>query len=94
MTRREFGRRLRKARKALGLSLRGLAGRVGFSHVYLFDVEKGHRLPSRETVDSIAEIIGSDSIVEDWFSVHIAEANETADEWREARERWRLSHMS
>ncbi|MEU4194918.1 helix-turn-helix transcriptional regulator [Kribbella sp. NPDC026611] len=38
-----FGARLRECRQAAGLSLRQLAGRVGYDHSYLSQVERGHR---------------------------------------------------
>jgi transcriptional regulator with XRE-family HTH domain len=94
MTRREFGRRLRKLRLGSGLSLRTVAGRVGISHVSLYDFEGGARVPSRETVTRVSDVLGSCSILEDWFSVKIAEADGSAEQWRSERERWRLSSMT
>ncbi|MFF1822308.1 multiprotein-bridging factor 1 family protein [Kribbella sp. NPDC058245] len=38
-----FGLQLRQCRQAAGLSLRQLAGRVGFDHSYLSQVERGQR---------------------------------------------------
>ena len=41
-------RRLRRVRVRAGLSLREMAGRVGCSHVFLFDIERGARPMSPE----------------------------------------------
>src|SRR3954447_19052786 len=38
-----FGTQLRHYRQAVGLSLRQLAGRVGYDHSYLSQVERGQR---------------------------------------------------
>lgn len=38
-----FGAQLRQCRQAIGLSLRQLAGRVGYDHSYLSQVERGQR---------------------------------------------------
>jgi transcriptional regulator with XRE-family HTH domain len=38
-----FGTQLRQCRQAVGLSLRQLAGRVGYDHSYLSQVERGQR---------------------------------------------------
>ncbi|MEV0287458.1 helix-turn-helix transcriptional regulator [Kribbella sp. NPDC050820] len=38
-----FGAQLRQCRQAVGLSLRQLAGRVGYDHSYLSQVERGQR---------------------------------------------------
>src|SRR5678816_517210 len=43
-----FGTQLRQCRQAVGLSLRQLAGRVGYDHSYLSQVERGQRLGSAD----------------------------------------------
>jgi transcriptional regulator with XRE-family HTH domain len=41
-----LGRRLRRLRENAGLSLRGLADKVGYPHTYISRVERGEQLPS------------------------------------------------
>ena len=43
-----FGTQLRQCRQAVGLSLRQLAGRIGYDHSYLSQVERGQRLGSAD----------------------------------------------
>lgn len=41
-----LGRRLRRLREQAGLSLRGLADKLGYPHTYISRVERGEQLPS------------------------------------------------
>jgi transcriptional regulator with XRE-family HTH domain len=41
-----LGRRLRRLRENAGLSLRGLADKVGYPHTYISRIERGEQLPS------------------------------------------------
>lgn len=53
-----FGRRLRHARRARGLTLRDVAARVERSVPYLSQVENGHRVPNLVLAGRLAEAIG------------------------------------
>ncbi len=48
---------LRNRRKALGLSLRGLAQKTGLSAAHLSDCENGRRMPSRGAVRKWAQAL-------------------------------------
>lgn len=41
----DFGRYVEKKRKAIGLTLRGLAGELDIAPAFMSDIEKGHRYP-------------------------------------------------
>lgn len=49
MTKQEFGRRLRKARKAQGDTMECFAEKVGISRIFLSDIEHGNKLPAMDT---------------------------------------------
>lgn len=49
MTKEEFGRRLRKARKAQGFTMEQFAERTEISRIYLSEIEHGRKLPAMET---------------------------------------------
>src|SRR5262249_569986 len=53
-----FGRRLRKARIAAGLSQGGLGGRIGLTRQSISYLELGEREPSWETVRLLARVLG------------------------------------
>lgn len=56
----EFGRALRAAREAAGLSLVEGAAKIGISHPYLSQVERGERAPlSAEHIATAAEVLGA-----------------------------------
>ena len=53
-----IGERIHRARKAAGLSLRDLAGRVGVSHTTLRELERDERPPSSKQLVAIGEALG------------------------------------
>ena len=53
----KFGRRVRKARKANGLSQEQLAHEAESNRTYVSDVERGTRNPSIEVVERIAKAL-------------------------------------
>ncbi|GAA1663345.1 hypothetical protein GCM10009745_01220 [Kribbella yunnanensis] len=55
-----FGPQLRQCRQAAGLSLRQLAGRVGFDHSYLSQVERGQRPGSADLARRCDSELGTD----------------------------------
>lgn len=57
-TAREFGRRVARARQALGLSQGALATATGLSQAGLSHIEAGRRTPSIETARVIAKAVG------------------------------------
>ena len=57
----EMGDRLREARQARGLSLRGLAERLGVSPSLISQVETGRAKPSVSTLYAIVTELGSRS---------------------------------
>lgn len=60
-----FGRYIRRRRVEAGLSLRAVADRLGISHVYLGEVERGVRPPFvRERWDALVSAIPGVSIVD------------------------------
>lgn len=52
-----FGNRLKQARKAIGLSLRALSGKVGLSHTAIQKYEKGELFPSSDSLIKLANAI-------------------------------------
>ena len=55
---------LRRARRRSGLSLRALAARAGTSHSALAAYERGHKVPTVETLDRIVRAAGYELGVE------------------------------
>jgi transcriptional regulator with XRE-family HTH domain len=53
----KFGKRVRKARKACGLSQEALAHEADSNRTYISDVERGTRNPSIEVVERIARAL-------------------------------------
>jgi len=53
----KFGKRVRKARKAKGLSQEELAHDADSNRTYISDVERGTRNPSIEVVERIARAL-------------------------------------
>lgn len=56
--RRVVGRRLLDARRAVGLSQREIAGRLGVTHVAYGDFERGRSAISVEHLLTVAEVLG------------------------------------
>ena len=50
----EFGRFIEQKRKALGMTLRGLAVELSIAPAFMSDIEKGHRYPPNK--DKLAEM--------------------------------------
>lgn len=76
---------LREARKARGLSLRGLADRVGISHVYIGEVERGLKPMPESAIDTWSEAVGIDR-AELWrlrALGMLASVERAADAWNE-----------
>jgi len=59
-----FGEKLRALRKASGLTLRGLAERVGVDFTYLSKIENGKAgyLPGADTIRKMAEALDTDAL--------------------------------
>jgi len=53
----KFGKRVRKARKSIGLSQEELAHEADSNRTYISDVERGTRNPSIEVVERIAQAL-------------------------------------
>ena len=53
-----LGEALRQYRVARGWSLREMASRTPYQHVYLWDVEGGRRTPTAENVVAFCEALG------------------------------------
>ncbi|MBM9509036.1 helix-turn-helix domain-containing protein [Actinacidiphila acididurans] len=79
-----LGRRLRRLREQAGLSLRGLADKLGYPHTYISRVERGEQLPSEAlaqafdvyfTADGLfVELLGMarDSLIADYSREFVA----------------------
>ena len=53
-----FGKFIEEKRKALGKTLRGLAGELGIAPAFMSDIEKGHRYPpNRDKLYELARIL-------------------------------------
>jgi len=50
--------RLRAVRKQQGLTLRGLGQKANLSHSFLSDIEAGRSMPSVDTLDQLARVLG------------------------------------
>ncbi len=48
---------VKRYRKLLGLSQKDLAKRVGISAPYMNEIEKGHKFPSSETLNSLCKAL-------------------------------------
>ena len=53
----KFGKRVKKARKNIGLSQEALAHEADSNRTYISDVERGTRNPSIEVVERIARAL-------------------------------------
>lgn len=54
----QFGKFIEQKRKAMGMTLRGLAAELGIAPAFMSDIEKGHRYPpSREKLYEMARIL-------------------------------------
>lgn len=58
MTKIEFGQWVRRERKSLGLSLRELGEKVGFSHNHISNIENGERGANLEFCQRFAKVLG------------------------------------
>lgn len=53
-----FGKFIEQKRKALGITLRGLAADLGIAPAFMSDIEKGHRYPpNREKLYELAHLL-------------------------------------
>ena len=53
-----FGKFIEQKRKAMGMSLRGLAAELGIAPAFMSDIEKGHRYPpAKEKLYEMARIL-------------------------------------
>jgi len=52
-----FGKFIEERRKALGITLRGLAAELDIAPAYMSDIEKGRRYPPDKKLDEIARIL-------------------------------------
>ncbi len=52
-----FGRAVKSARSALGISQEELAGRAGLHRTYISDLERGARNPSLKSIEKLAEAL-------------------------------------
>ncbi len=53
-----FGKFIEQKRKALGITLRGLADALGIAPAFMSDIEKGHRYPpNKEKLYAMAQIL-------------------------------------
>lgn len=57
-----LARRLRRLREGAGLSLRGLAERLGYPHTYISRVERGEQLPSEALAQALDVYFGTDEL--------------------------------
>lgn len=57
-----FGQRLRILRESRGLSVRGLAGRIGVSSVTVWKWEKGEASPRQRSLAALADALGVTSV--------------------------------
>lgn len=54
----KFGKFIEQKRKALGITLRGLAADLGIAPAFMSDIEKGHRYPpNREKLYELARLL-------------------------------------
>src|SRR3954447_1972472 len=66
-----FGTQLRHYRQAVGLSLRQLAGRVGYDHSYLSQVERGQRPGSADLARRCDRALDTGSqLVDSYLQTH------------------------
>lgn len=69
-----FGNHLRKARKLSKLSARQVTERVGISMTFIYEIERGKKRPSLETVIKLSQLYKDPSLVNDYMR-----ANNIAD---------------
>lgn len=56
----EFGRRLRHARRRLGLTQAALGDRAGMHRTEIYKLEHGERSPRLDTIVALADALGID----------------------------------
>lgn len=54
----DFGRNVRAARHARGMTLEALAHEVGLAYSYVGELERGRRNPTLKVVEQIADVLG------------------------------------
>ena len=70
--------RIREARKLLGLTQQAFADKLGFSQNYIWQIEKGDRIPSDRTISDICRIFSVDRT---WLETGVGEPfREKSDE--------------
>ncbi|MBW1600664.1 helix-turn-helix domain-containing protein [Streptomyces sp. JJ66] len=69
--------RAKRARLQAGLSLRGLAEKLGYPHTYLSRVESGEQLPSVTLAEAMDDFYGMDGLIRDLLALAVALAAET-----------------
>ena len=57
-----FGRNVRQARRAKGVTLEALAHDVGLSYSYLGELERGRRNPTLLVVEKVAKVLDTDAV--------------------------------
>lgn len=65
----ELGKAIKALRKKKDLSQGEFSNRIGITQSYLSGIEKGHKKPSIEVVESIAKSIGVPLAVLFWFTL-------------------------
>ncbi|MEV0282422.1 helix-turn-helix transcriptional regulator [Streptomyces sp. NPDC050610] len=64
--------RAARARAKTGLSLRGLAEKLGYPHTYLSRVERGEQLPSAALAEALDDFYGTDGLFSELLAVAVA----------------------
>lgn len=57
-----FGKNVRQARLAKGLTLEAMADEVGLAYSYLGEIERGRKNPTLDVVERIAEVLEADPL--------------------------------
>lgn len=58
-----FGRNVREARRAQGMTLEALAHDVGLSYSYLGELERGRRNPTLLVVEKVAKVLDTEPLI-------------------------------
>ena len=75
----EIGQRIRRYRKACGLSQEALAGRVGISVTHMSHIETGNSVPSLKTLIDIINAL--DCSADELLCIEIKKAKPVFDSW-------------
>lgn len=69
------GDKLRAARERNGMTAKEVAKSIEISHTYIYDIEKGRKKPSLETIVDLAKLYNDETIIDVYFREYKTDSN-------------------